>query len=267
MGWDSRTAVSSERTAVLATLWRNPILFVPVLAWTLIQVPGSLLREVNPLLASAFSPWRSLLLITATPFVHAGLIGMADEALDGSTSLRTFLRTGRDHYVSVLPAYLVIAAVNTVLGLGVLLGVAFLFLVGSGATNVVPLVIGGIGVLALVACLLVLMFVQFYGHAIVIDEMGFVEGLERSASLVREHLLRTLGYSVLGSITAAIFAASVVLWYLWLSPWDLTGVGLPLPELSPPEIAGGTALILGVQTLVGGTFATYSVAFYRAISD
>lgn len=264
---DSRTAISSERTAVLATLRRNPVLFVPVLAWTLVQVPGSLLLEVDPLLASAFSPWRSLLLVTVTPFVHAGLIGMADEALDGSASLRTFVRTGRDHYVSVLPAYLVVAAVSAVLGLGVLLGVAFLFLFGSGATTPVPLVIGGVVVLALVGCLLALTFVQFYGHAIVIDEAGFVEGFERSATLVRRHLLRTLGYSALGSITAAIFAVGLVLWYLWLSAWDLTGVGLALPELSPPEIAGGTAVLLGVQTLAGGTFATYSVAFYRAISD
>lgn len=267
MARGSRTAISSERTAVLATLWRNPIVFVPVLAWTCIQVPGPLLREVNPLLASAFSPWRPLLLITVTPFVHAGLIGMADEALDGSTSLRTFVRTGREHYASVFPAYIVVASVNTVLGFGILLGVAFLFLFGAGAPNLIALVIGGVVVLVLVASLLVLVFIQFYGHAIVIDGAGFVEGLKRSASLVRQHLLRTLGYSVLGSITAAIFAVGVVASYLWLCSWNPTTFGLPLPQLSAPEIAGGTALVLAVQTLVGGAFATYSVAFYHAISD
>ena len=264
---NSRTAVSSERTGVLRTLRRNPVLFVPVLAWTCIQVPGAVLRAVNPFLASAFSPWRSLVLIAVTPFVHAGLIGMADEALAGSTSLRTFVRTGRAHYASVLPAYLVVVAVNAVLGLGVLVGVALLLVLGTGSPGPITLVVGGVVALVLVASLMVLAFVQFYGHAIVIDGVGFVEGLKRSASLVRGHLFRTLGYSVLGSVAGIVFAVGIVASSLWLSSWNPTTFGLPLPESSPPEIAGGTALILVVQTLVGGTFATYSVAFYHAIGD
>jgi hypothetical protein len=100
-------AVLSALRRTPGALQRNPILFVPVLVITLFQVPQLVLQSINPLLASVVSLEFSLIFILVKPFFQAGIIGMADEALDGRTSLESFLREGKVNYVSVLVACLV----------------------------------------------------------------------------------------------------------------------------------------------------------------
>lgn len=253
---------------VLTALWRNPIVFLPVLLWTFIQIPVLMVEAAYPGLASALSPLRSGLLILATPFVHAGLIGMADEALDGDTALGTFVQAGKDNYVSVLSLYLLFVAVNSALGIFLLVGALVLFLMAVGQSEPVLLaVVGGLLLLVLIAYLLVLFFVQFYGHAIVIEELGVVEGVERSISRVRRHLLRTVRYSVVGSIVGLLFTSTVFVSYVLLIFPVPAMFGVPLPQFSTAEIMVGSALILGVQTLAGGSFTVYSVAYYHDIRE
>lgn len=254
--------------AVLRALRRNPIIFLPVLIWTFIQLPVLMLEAMYPDLVSALSPLRSGLLILATPFVHAGLIGMADEALDGNTALSTFIQAGKDNYASVLSLYLLFVAINSVLGIVLLVGALVLFLMSFGQSNLTTLaIVGVLLLLVLIAYLLVLLFVQFYGHAIVIEEVGVVEGVERSISQVRRHLLRTVRYSVVGSIIGLLFTSTVVISYVLLLFPIPAMFGVPLPQFSPAEIVVGSALIMGVQVLVGGSFTVYSVAFYHDIRD
>lgn len=254
--------------AVLKPLWRNPVIFLPVLIWTFIQLPFLMLEEMYPGFMSVLSPVRSGLLIFATPFVHAGLIGMADEALNGYTALTTFIQAGKDNFVSVLSLYLLFVAINSVLGIILIVGALFLFLMSAGWSDLIPLAITGVVLsLVLIAYLLVLFFVQFYGHAIVIEEVGVVKGVKRSISQVRRHLLRTVRYSVVSSIIGLLFTSTVVISYILLI-FPITAMfGVPLPQFSTAEIMVGAALIMGVQTLVGGSFTVYSVAFYHKIRD
>lgn len=251
---------------VLGALRRNPVLFVPVLAWTLVQVPELVVRGVSPSLASAFPRGRSALLVLVTPFVHAGLVGMADEALHGDTSLATFVREGKENYLSVLGGYLLVLVANSVLGIVAVVGGVFgaLFLLADGGSAGYA-VVGVFAVLVVGAALAGLFLVQFYAHAIVIEGLDVVDGLERSVTLVRRNLLRTLAYSVVGAVVGAVVWLGVAVPALLVA--RPTVFGSVVPRLSTAGTVAGVASILAVQTLAGGAFATYSVAFYRTLAD
>jgi hypothetical protein len=252
--------------AVLGALRRNPVVFAPVLAWTLVQVPELVVRGVNPSLASALPLGRSALLVLVTPFVHAGLVGMADEALDGDASLATFVRAGREQYLPVLGVYLVVLAANSVLGIVAVVGglVGLVFVLGDGGSAVYAAV-GAVAVLWLAVALAVLFLVQFYAHAIVVEGVGAVDGIKRSVALVRRNLLRTFGHSVVGAVAGAVVWLGVALTalLLWVGSPALFGS----MRLSTTGVVVGVAAILVIQTLVGGAFAVYSVASYRTLAD
>lgn len=125
-------------------LRRNPVLFVPVLVVALFQLPQLVLQGSNPLLASLISFGLSLVYIVAVPLFQAGLLGMADEALDGVTSLGSFLREGRANYVSMLVAYLLVLAASFVLVIVAVIGGVFggaLLFVGGGQPGVAQLAV------------------------------------------------------------------------------------------------------------------------------
>jgi len=249
-------------------LRRSPVLFVPILVLLLFQVPQLVLQSVDPLVAGVVSLGLSLLFVFVMPFFQAGVVGMADEALDGHTSLGRFLDEGRSNYVSVLVAYLLLVAVNFVIGFVVFFvaifgGFAFFGDVGGG-TNLA--VLGTVGVIAgglVLAYLLFVFLIQFYAQAIVIDDFGAVAGIEHSVSVVRQHLVSTLGYTllatVLGGVAGLVFAVAGLL----ASP--RSAAALPVPELSLAGTVGVAGLVVLLGTLFGGFFAVYSVAFYRAL--
>jgi hypothetical protein len=264
-------------------LGHNPVILVPVLALMLAQLPALLLQSVNPLLASVVSTGLSVAFVAAVPFFQGGLFAMADEALDstganattgGRTSLATFFDSGKRHYVSILVAYLVILAVNFVFGMfafsaAIAGGVLY---VGSGGFdgNLAALAVIGLFVaVGALAYLLVTFFLQFYGQAIVLEDRGAVEGLKRSAQVVRRHLLSTLGYVVLGAAVGVVagvgFAVASVLLSSERAPVPLTGA--TLPELSFPLLAVVSVAVVLLGTLFGGFFTVFSVAFYREIAD
>lgn len=78
-----------------SALARNPVLFVPILALALVQVPQLALQSINPLLSSVVSLAMSLVFIVVIPFFQGGTIAMADESLDGRTPSRRSSRQGR----------------------------------------------------------------------------------------------------------------------------------------------------------------------------
>jgi len=263
------TVLSSLRRTPRA-LRTNPVLFVPVLIVMLFQVPQLALQSINPLLSSVVSLGLSLVFIVVMPFFQGGLIGMADEALGGQTTLQTFVEDGKSNYVSILVAYLALMAVNFVLGMIAFFVAIFggVFLLQDGglqSANVAVLaVIGVIGTVVLLLYLLLTFFVQFYGQAIVLEELGVVDGVKRSISVVRHHLVSTLGYSlvgvVIGGLAGVVFAAASIV----MSPQSATAFQLPAPTL--PIIAGTSLVVVAAGTLFGGFFVVYSVSFYRAIT-
>lgn len=259
-----------------STLASNPVLFVPVLVLTLLQVPQLLLQSSAPILASLVSLAASALYLVAVPFVQAGLIGMADEALDGRTSLSTFLAAGKEHFVSVFVVYLILLGVNIALGvvafIAGIVGVVSLYPGGApsaGGGNTALLAGVAVVVLAVVLAYLVVAFlIQFYGQAIVIDDYGAIDSITHSAGVVRRNLVSVLGYSLLVGVLAGAFGAVVGLGSALAAPQFGAGgtvdpFVVSLPSLGAVAISAVT-VVLG--TLFGGFFGTLSVAYYRELT-
>lgn len=250
-------------------LQRNPVLFVPVLVIMLFQIPQLLLQAVNPLIASVVSLVLSLVFIFIMPFFQGGIIGMADEALNGRTSLDRFFTDGKANYVSIFVAYLLLIAVNFAIGIiaffVAIFGGLTLFTDAAGGVSLAVLAVIGVIVAILgLAYLLFLFFIQFYGQAIVLDNRGAIDGIKHSISVVHQHLVSTLGYSilvgVLGGIAGLVFGGASIL----ISPQSTNTV--TLPHVSLAGSVGVALLIVVLGSLFGGFFGVYSVAFYRAIT-
>jgi hypothetical protein len=242
-----------------------------------------LAQSVHPLVGSIVSLGVSGLTIFVVPFFFGGIIGMANEAIDGRTSAETFVREGKTNYVSILVVYLGLFAVNLVLGFVIafaaIIGGIF-FLGSAGQPSLVPLaILGLIGGLALFGYLGIAFVIQFFGHAIVVDDLEAVDSLKRSAWCVRHNLVAVLGYTVLSAVGGAVFGLFGGLVSLLTSPQFSRRPGMagesmgpaasPLPVDLPTVGIAGTAvlvLLLVVLTgLFGGLFATFSTAFYRTI--
>lgn len=269
----------------LAALARSPVVLAVTGLAALLQLPAFVAGALDPPVAVAVSTVFNLGFIVVLPFVQGGFLAVADAALaaapsrggtgtrslDGATAFETLLAAGRENYVQLLVGYAVLLGVNVVLGVGAVL----LALVGGGLLLVLApdptglLVLAGLALLALVillAYLVVVFVVQFYAHAIVLDDDRAIEGFRRSARLVRANPWAVTGYSVVVGVPAGLFGAAVGGASLLFAP--PTGVeSLGLPQLS---LAGRAAVLLGVlvlTTLFTAVFLLYSVAFYRGLRD
>jgi hypothetical protein len=232
--------------------------------------------------------------LLVAPFVFAGLIAMAAEAIDGTTGFDTLIERGKRHYVSVLGAYLVLVAVNFVL-LFVVFAVVFaggVVFIRQGSPD--PALLAGIGVVLAILGLVYLavaFFLQFFAHAIVLDEVGAVVGLKRSIHVVRSNMLATFGYSLVVAILGGVAGVVGAVLSMIASAGTRTAVGgsvgsgfglgtgmdpgtgmQPGPNapsfLSDVGIAGALVAVLLnllLTGLFGGFFAAYSTAFYRDI--
>jgi hypothetical protein len=252
-------------------LQRNPVLFVPVLVLMLFQVPQLVLQSIDPLLASVVSLGLSLVFVFVMPFFQAGIIGMADEALDERTSLESFLREGEANYVSVLVAYLVLVAVNFAIGFAAfIMAIPIGFAVFSdlrGGVGIVVLAIAGMIALIIgLAYLLFIFFIQFYGQAIVIDDFGAVDGLKHSYAVVRRNLVSTLGHSVLvgvlGGLAGGVFAIASML----VSPQSTTVLSLPNSRWSPPWVSHSSSAS-SARCSVGSSASTPSRSIGRSMQE
>ncbi|CQR51993.1 DUF7847 domain-containing protein [Haloferax massiliensis] len=276
-------ALQSIGTAA-GSLRRNPILFAVAAAFSLIQLPSVFAQAVSPFIGSIISLGFSGLTIFIAPFFLGGVLGMANEAIDGRTSLGTFVSEGRSHYVSLLVVYFSLLAVNLVLSFvgvfaSVFVGIAVLGV--GGETSTVALAILAVVVLAVALTYLAVVFVvQFFGHAIVIDDLGAVDGIKRSVSCVRRNIVSVLGYSVITGLGGVLAGAFAVVISLLLTPslrhqgTAVAGSGTGAPaasafsSLPTVGVVGMVALAVGLvlfSGLIGGFFAAYSTAFYRSI--
>lgn len=260
-------ALKSLRPAISALL-RNPILVVVVGLFGLIQLPQFALQSTQPLMAGMISLGMSALMVLVMPFFMGGLIGMADEALGGRTGLGTLVSDGKSNYITLLLAYLAILAVNFVIGIGAffvaIVGGVGVF-VGDGQPGFAALgVLVIVGILFVLVYLLVAFVIQFYPQAIVLSDTGLVAGFKRSIGLVRRNLVSVIGYTLIVLVGSLIFGGVGGVASILLAPQPQ---GVPIPELSLPILAGVGIVYVVALAVLGGFYATYSVAFYRSIED
>jgi hypothetical protein len=270
-------AVLQALQTALGAARRNPVVFLAAAVFGLLQLPSIVAQALDPLVGSIVSLGVSGLTLLVAPFFFGGIVGMANEAIDGRTSLGTFVREGVDHYLSILVVYLCLFVVNFVLGIVVLFAVVFggIFVFGQvGQVGLVPLaIVALVGGVALLAYPLVVFAIQFFGHAIVVDDLGAVDGVKRSLWYVRNHLVSVLGYSVVAMLGGGAFGLLAGLVSLLTSAQFSRGAAGPAANPLPAEVpAVGlvgvvvlAALLVVVTVLFTGLFATFSTAFYRTV--
>jgi hypothetical protein len=282
------SAVQSLRTAVDA-LSRSPVLVLGGLAYALVVLPQRALQLASVPLAPAA---LQLLTFFVTPFVVAGVVGMAREALDGDASFGTFTATGKDRYVDLLLATLVEFGIQLAFGVAFLVLALVAVVAAGGSVGAVGLVGAALGVLLALAYLVVLFLVQFYPVLVVVDDVGPVDAVTGSVAFVRGNVVGTLGYSAvtvaLGLLAALPVSGFAAYRFLTsgagsgetpgpigggMSPGgpgaggtpgmgELFGGGAGL-GLSTPEVVA-LSLVSVATTALFFTFRhTYATAFYR----
>jgi hypothetical protein len=258
-------AISAVRQTVGAVV-RNPTLIAVALLLGAIQVPQLLVQSVNSTAIVVASGVLSLLFLLLYPFFFGGIIGMGDEAIEGKTSLGTFVSAGRSNYVSLFGAFLILIGIFVLYFIalfivGVVGGVAVVS-VGAGSTGgAASLAIIGIVLLAVLLYFVLFIFIQFFGQAIVLDDVGAVDGFKRSIGAVRGHKLSTLGYTLIISLISLIFGAFGALFALFQT--SAAGGGLQTPPLGVIVVA--LAVFVALTGIVGAFSMTYGVAFYKDI--
>lgn len=271
-------AVARALQAASSALRRNPIVVGIVLVISLLQLPSQFAQLAGPIASAAFGLVFTLVMVVVAPFVFGGLIGMAAEALDGSTSLDTFVEDGKRYYRSMFGAYLLLlggsivlgfvaslASIALVIGVGVLSGGLSGGMAGGPNSMFVATVFVSTGLFVLIL-FVPLLFVQFYGQAIVLDGRSAIGGFRRSFALVRSNPVSVVGYSVL------VFGAGLIVGLLGSVPSTLLSMratpvatGVPLPDVSLPVVAGLTVIGNLLLGLLGSLFIAFSVAFYRTL--
>jgi hypothetical protein len=228
------SAVQSLRTAVDA-LARNPVLFLGGLVYALVVLPQRALQLAAIPLAPA-----ALQLVTffVTPFVLAGVVGMARDALDGEASFGTFTATGKRRYVDLLLATLVEFGIQLAFGVAFIVLALVVLVAGGGSVGPTTLVGAGLVVVLALAYLIVLFLVQFYPVVVVVDDAGAVDAVSGSVSFVRSNVVSTLGYSVVTVVLGGLAALPVSGFaaYRFLTSGPGTG---PAPGDTPGPIGGG----------------------------
>ncbi|MFB6256001.1 MAG: hypothetical protein ABEH58_04610 [Haloplanus sp.] len=281
------SAVQSLRTAAGA-LSRNPVLLLGGLAYALVLLPQRALQlAAVPLVPVAFQ----LLTFFLTPFIVAGVVGLAREALDGDASFGTLTETGTDRYVDLLLGTLIEFGIQ--LAFGVVLVVLALITVVAAGGSVGPVGVLGaaLAVVIALAYLVVLFLVQFYPVLVVVDGAGPVDAVTGSVAFVRNNVVSALGYSVitvvLGGLATLPVSGFAAYRFLTNGPGagDTSGPiggemgsGRPgaggTPELaelfaggglglSTPEVAALALLSAATTALFFAFRHTYATTFYR----
>ena len=257
-------AAINSLTKVPGLLGSNPVLFVPLVVLYILTSIQTVSQSMDPIVGAVIGLVFSGVFILVTPLFHGGTIGMTNEAAtSGRTSLGSFVTFGKHYYLSVLGAYLLFIAIMIALfvvgGIAAAL-VAVIYLTVSESVAVIA--VGALlGVLLVGVYLAISILLQFYAHAIVIEDYGAVDSLKRSASVVRQNLFSVLGYFAVLLVGGAVILAMYGL-LLWASPVDLFA--------EPGTVTVGAALTEALLTVVvlgpaGAVYLVYSVLFYRSL--
>jgi len=282
-------AVKPLRTAFDA-LSRNPVLFLGGLVYATLLLPQRATQLAGvPIVPVLFQ----VVTFVVTPFVVAGVVGMAQTALDGDASLDALRSTGRERYVDLLLASFLEFGIQLVFGVALLvLGLVLLVAAGGGS----PATLVGAGVVVALVCayLAVLFLIQFYPVVVVVDDADAVESVTRSVEFVRGNVLDTLGYTLVTVVAGGIAALPVSGFVAYRSVTSgpstggtpgpigggmsgggmgagaggpatldaLTGTGMGL-GLSTPEVVALSLVSVATTALFFAFHQTYATAFYR----
>jgi hypothetical protein len=261
-------AVINALRTVPGLLGSQPILVVPILLMYLLTTVQTVIQSVSPPFVGSFVVLAiSGLLVLVSPLFQGGTIGMTNEAAESTpTSLGSFVRYGKQYYLSILGAFLLFLAIMVALGIvAALLAVVVFLSYSATGQSLAVLVIGGVaGLVVFGLYVTVSVFLQFHGHAIVIEDLGAVDGLKRSADVVTENIRAVVGYLVVVLAGSLVFGGLYGV-ALWLSPVPF--VTDPAATLSV-ELALLQAL-LSILFLwpIGAVYLVYSVLFYRSLID
>jgi hypothetical protein len=252
-------------------LTSQPVLLVPILLLNLLTAVQTVTQQAFPLIGAVVSLGVSGLLFFLTPLFHGGTIGMTNEAATSvRTSLGSFVRHGKQYYLSLLAAYLLLFAIIVALLMaGGFVGVVVALIYTAVSQSLAVLAVGGlIGLLLVGSYIVVTVLLQFYGHAIVIEDLSAVEGLKRSAGVVRENIAAVVGYFLV-MLVGAVFAIGLYFGALWLSPIpfveNLTATD-PAAAALPLDLVALQGLItVVILSPVSAIYLVYSVVFYRSL--
>ncbi len=228
----------------------NPILIVAGLLFGV----GSQLQYVNRLIESpVLSTGLSLAWLLVFPFVLGGFIGTARAAIDGtSASLTEFFAAARTHYFPLLfgTVLFLLLVVGVAVGLGT---IGFVLGVGSIALAAIDemaaFAAGVVSILIWVlSILVVIMFVQFYDTAIVIENESVTGSFRRSIGLVRSNLKSVAGFSL----------AWIILLNVFFTPEYV--LRLALTDAGPPAVVPSD-LGIPIAVLIPIVIGLYAVGF------
>jgi len=284
---------SSLRTA-LGSLVYNPVLFVASFLIGLVTLPQNALSLLGVPLAPTL---LQLVTFFITPFILAGLIGMAVEAQADGTAVGTLSREGKQHYVPLLLGTLLRTAIQFAFGLVVALFGVVAFVVGIGGAGAISdggldpgVLVGSLGLVfvafllfAVLPYIVVMFLIQFFPVAIVAEDRDVIEAFKRSYGVVRSNVISTVGYSILSLIISVFAAAPVTAFTLSrsLSQLQQAGAGGTPPTgrgfggagagsfslFSPVEVAIISAMTLVLTTVLLAFQQSYAVAFFQAVRD
>ena len=258
-------SVLSSASAGVDTLKRNPVLFVA--AFLVALVSTAVLAAQTSTSSSSPFVWSgvSFLAQFVSLFFVGGAYAMAAEGLDGETRLGTLVSGGKDNYLSLLGATVLLVLVMFgsfivvfIVGIVAIIGAGASF--GAGGFGAMLLVMGFVYLLAL----LPIFFLQFYGPAVVVSDDGAFDSLKRSFGLVRRNLLATLGFDVVALAVGLVGALPSV--WLYATRFDAMtmtdGTYSMFSGLDAGTMATYLLSSLVFSTFVGAFFYTYQVAFY-----
>lgn len=188
----------------------NPVLFAAGAVNALVVVPAMALSILGiPILPDLLS----LVSFFIGPFVLAGTIGMAHEALSGTTTFDMFTEAGKRRYLTMLIGSIIQSAIAAVFaflaGIGGLFWVVWFFaseLGGGGVGGLLNVLTGpniqllpvfAIAAPILLGFLTVMFLIQFFPPAIVVENCEPIESFKQSYAVVRANLVPALGYSTI----------------------------------------------------------------------
>ena len=269
-------ATIQSLTESVETLQRNPVVFAAGLLYAVVVLPQSALSALGiPIVPTVLQMFTFFI----TPFIIAGLLGMVYEGRVRQTGLGTFAKIGKKKYVSLLVGNLVIFFITAGFGLVMvflaflLVGLSFAAAAGGDAS-----ILGGVGIVSILiflagflVFLAVMFFLQFFGPAVVADNVGIVEGFNRSVGVVKRNIVPTLGFGLLNfliSIALALPAlALTVLPVLMGGGMSAAGAS---SDLQSAGYAGSSLLTqlgiivysFGIAVVMTPFRAAFSVSFY-----
>ncbi|MEY7849204.1 hypothetical protein AB7C87_08395 [Natrarchaeobius sp. A-rgal3] len=263
-------AVLSAFRDGISVLKRNPVILVVGLAIMAIQQVSSLGDFTDSFALIALFGLVGLgITVFVWPFFLAGILGMALEGLEGSTTVDRFLEVGKERYVSMFGAQLLFLGI--IIALIVVLMIASFFvsiiaMVGFGAgfaameldAGGLPI---GVGIVALVAIVfflvffVVFMFLQFFDAAIVVEGERALDSFGRSIHVVRSNLLSVVGYTLLwGTLNFAMFTP------VYIAEFAVAQPDIQL-EVSETVLR---ASAIGLTVVVGGLVQAYLYTVHAA---